>query len=122
MAKLLQTRLPTAMGSVEPDLYNRMVRVLEISLGRFDPTATPQYNDTEIGQNKFAAGDVIWNTSKSVLQVYLGNEWQDLSTRTEVGVVAKGKVGSVTVATNGSTTIDIGGAVVTGWNTEQWYT
>tara|TARA_R100001244_G_scaffold12303_1_gene14306 strand:+ start:658 stop:1026 length:369 start_codon:yes stop_codon:yes gene_type:complete len=122
MAKILQTRLPTAMGSVEPDLYNRMVRVLEISLGRFDPTATPQYNDTEIGQNKFAAGDVIWNTSKSVLQVYLGNEWQDLSTRTEVGVVAKGKVGSVTVATNGSTTIDIGGAVVTGWNTEQWYT
>ena len=122
MAKLLQTRLPTAMGSVEPDLYNRMIRVLEISLGRFDPTATPQYNDTEIGQNKFAAGDVIWNTSKSVLQVYLGNEWQDLSTRTEVGVVAKGKVGSVTVATNGSTTIDIGGAVVTGWNTEQWYT
>jgi len=122
MAKLLQTRLPTAMGSVEPDLYNRMIRVLEISLGRFDPTATPQYNDTEIGQNKFAAGDVIWNTSKSVLQLYLGNEWQDLSTRTEVGVVAKGKVGSVTVATNGSTTIDIGGAVVTGWNTEQWYT
>tara|TARA_R100001377_G_scaffold68982_1_gene44247 strand:- start:224 stop:592 length:369 start_codon:yes stop_codon:yes gene_type:complete len=122
MAKILQTRLPTAMGSVEPDLYNRMIRVLEISLGRFDPTATPQYNDTEIGQNKFAAGDVIWNTSKSVLQVYLGNEWQDLSTRTEVGVVAKGKVGSVTVATNGSTTIDIGGAVVTGWNTEQWYT
>ena len=122
MAKILQTRLPTAMGSVEPDLYNRMIRVLEISLGRFDPTATPQYNDTEIGQNKFAAGDVIWNTSKSVLQLYLGNEWQDLSTRTEVGVVAKGKVGSVTVATNGSTTIDIGGAVVTGWNTEQWYT
>ena len=122
MAKILQTRLPTAMGSVEPDLYNRMIRVLEISLGRFAPTATPQYNDTEIGQNKFAAGDVIWNTSKSVLQVYLGNEWQDLSTRTEVGVVAKGKVGSVTVATNGSTTIDIGGAVVTGWNTEQWYT
>jgi len=122
MAKLLQTRLPTAMGSVEPDLYNRMIRVLEISLGRFDPTATPQYNDTEIGQNKFATGDVIWNTSKSVLQLYLGNEWQDLSTRTEVGVVAKGKVGSVTVATNGSTTIDIGGAVVTGWNTEQWYT
>ena len=122
MAKILQPRLRTAMGSVEPDLYNRMIRVLEISLGRFDPTATPQYNDTEIGQNKFAAGDVIWNTSKSVLQVYLGNEWQDLSTRTEVGVVAKGKVGSVTVATNGSTTIDIGGAVVTGWNTEQWYT
>jgi len=107
MAKLLQTRLPTAVGSVEPDLYNRMVRVLEISLGRFDPTATPQYNDTEIGQNKFAAGDVIWNASKSVLQIYTGSEWQDLSTRTEVGLEATGAVGTLTVSTNGATTISL---------------
>ena len=107
MAKLLQTRLPTAMGSVDPDLYNRMVRVLEISLGRFDPTATPQYNDTQIGQNQFAAGDVIWNTSKSVLQMYTGSEWQDLSTRTEVGLEATGAVGILTVSTNGATTISL---------------
>jgi hypothetical protein len=107
MAKLLQTRLPTAIGSVEPDLYNRMVRVLEISLGRFDPTATPQYNDTQIGQNQFAAGDVIWNASKSVLQIYTGSEWQDLSTRTEVGLEATGAVGTLTVSTNGATTISL---------------
>jgi hypothetical protein len=107
MAKLLETRLPTAVGSVEPELYNRMVRVLEINLGRFDPTATPQYNDTEIGQNKFATGDVIWNTSKSVLQVYTGSKWQALSTRTEVGLEATGAVGILTVSTNGATTISL---------------
>lgn len=65
MAKLLETRLPTAIGSVEPELYNRMVRVLEINLGRFDPTATPQYNDTTLNKNQYAAGDVIWNTVKT---------------------------------------------------------
>ncbi len=107
MAKLLETRLPTATGSVEPELYNRMVRVLEINLGRFDPTATPQYNDSTLSRNQYAAGDVIWNTTKSVLQVYTGNKWQDLSTRTEVGLEATGAAGILTVSTNGATTISL---------------
>jgi|TARA_R100000808_G_C2131401_1_gene140548 hypothetical protein len=107
VAKLLETRLPTAIGSVEPELYNRMVRVLEINLGRFDPTATPQYNDTTLNKNQYAAGDVIWNTSKNVLQVYTGSKWQDLSTRTEVGLEATGAVGTLTVSTNGATIISL---------------
>ena len=107
MAKLLETRLPTATGSVEPELYNRMVRVLEINLGRFDPTATPQYNDSTLSRNQYAAGDVILNTTKSVLQVYTGNKWQDLSTRTEVGLEATGAAGILTVSTNGATTISL---------------
>ena len=107
MAKLLETRMPTAPGSVEPELYNRMVRVLEINLGRFDPTATPQYNDSTLSRNQYAAGDVIWNTTKSVLQVYTGNKWQDLSTRTEVGLEATGAAGILTVSTNGATTISL---------------
>jgi hypothetical protein len=107
VAKLLETRLPTATGSVEPELYNRMVRVLEINLGRFDPTATPQYNDSTLSRNQYAAGDVIWNTTKSVLQVYTGNKWQDLSTRTEVGLEATGAAGILTVSTNGATTISL---------------
>ena len=108
MAILLNSRLPLASrGVVDVALYNRMVRILEINLGKFDPTATPQYTDVQIGQNKFADGDVIWNTSKGVLQVYTGSQWQDLSTRTPVGLEATGSVGTLTVATNGSTTISL---------------
>ena len=46
MGKLLETRLPIAVSEVDPGIYNRMVRILEINLGRFDTTATPEYNDT----------------------------------------------------------------------------
>jgi len=107
MGKLLETRLPIAVSEVDPGIYNRMVRILEINLGRFDTTATPEYNDTQISQNKFSAGDVIWNTNKSVLQVYTGSEWQDISTRTEVGLEATGSVGTLSVVTNGATTINL---------------
>jgi|TARA_R100001480_G_scaffold72429_1_gene83407 hypothetical protein len=105
MGKLLETRLPIALNEVDAGVYNRMVRILEINLDRFDTTATPEYNDTELNQNQFNAGDVIWNTNKSVLQVYTGNKWQDISTRTEVGLAATGSVGSLTVSVNGATEI-----------------
>jgi len=111
MGKLLETRLPLAITEHEPfvhsGIYNRMVRILEINLGRFDTTATPEYNDTQVSQNKFNAGDVIWNTNKSVLQVYTGSKWQDISTRTEVGLQATGSVGTLTVGTNGATSINL---------------
>ena len=41
MAKLLNTKLPIAFGEVNPDVYNRMIRTVELSLNSFDPTATP---------------------------------------------------------------------------------
>ena len=111
MGKLLETRLPLAVSQDEPfvysGIYNRMVRILEINLGRFDTTATPEYNDTQIAQNKFNAGDVIWNTNKSVLQVYTGSKWQDISTRTDVGLEATGYAGNLTVSTNGATSINL---------------
>jgi len=107
MGKLLETRLPIAFNEVDPSIYNRMVRILEINLGRFDTTATPEYNDTQIAQNKFSAGDVIWNTNKSVLQVYTGSKWQDISTRTDVGLEATGYAGNLTVSTNGATSINL---------------
>ena len=63
MGKLLETRLPLAITEHEPfvhsGIYNRMIRILEINLGRFDTTATPEYNDTQVSQNKFNAGDII---------------------------------------------------------------
>ena len=38
MAKLLNTKLPIAFGEVNPDVYNRMIRTVELSLNSFDPT------------------------------------------------------------------------------------
>ena len=48
MAKLLPTRLPISMDAqVTSDTYNRLVRVLEINLGQFDPQNTLQVNNTQ---------------------------------------------------------------------------
>jgi hypothetical protein len=38
MAKLLESRLPLALTDVDADIFNRLVRILEINLGKFDPT------------------------------------------------------------------------------------
>ena len=70
MAKLLETRLPLALTEVDANTFNRLVRILEINLGKFDPNSTPQFNDAQISTFAFNAGDVIWNTSIGVLQVY----------------------------------------------------
>ena len=43
MAKLLRTSLPFSYdGQVSGDLYNRLLRILEINLGEFDPDNTRQ--------------------------------------------------------------------------------
>ena len=107
MAKLLETRLPLANGSVEPDLYNRLVRILELSLEGFDPTATYQYTDTIRNQNLFNRGDIIWNLTELALQVYDGTEWQTLYAPSGKGVSATGELGTITVQASGSTTVSI---------------
>ena len=107
MARLLETRLPLANGSVEPALYNRLVRILELSLEGFDPTATYQYTDTIRNQNLFNRGDIIWNLTELALQVYDGAEWQPLYAPSGKGVSATGELGTITVQASGSTTVSI---------------
>ena len=73
MAKLLPSRLPLATQEVTPDVFNRLIRVLEINLGQFDPNRTPRFNATELAELNFLQGDVIWNTSLNVLNLlYIG--------------------------------------------------
>ena len=44
MAKILNGRLPLAnQNMVDSVSFNRAMRILELNLGAFDPTATPQY-------------------------------------------------------------------------------
>lgn len=63
MAKLLPSRLPLATQEVTPEVFNRLVRVLEINLGQFDPNSTPRFNATELSELNFVQGDVMeYNT------------------------------------------------------------
>jgi len=122
MAKLLPSRLPTALNEVNADLFNRLVRILELNLGQFDPSRTPQFNDTELSEFNFVAGDVVWNTNIGVLQVYTGNTWIQLHEPfSPQGYEANALVGSVTVKNNGDTTITLGVASEY-WDVEKWYT
>ena len=106
MAKLLQSRLPYYnpyySRVVDAISFNRFVRILELNLDAFDPSATPQFTSADRDQRQFAAGDIIWNTTEGVLQVYLGNVWQNISTPSTSGLSATGSVGAVQVVTNGN--------------------
>ena len=57
--------------------------------------------------SQFNAGDVIWNTSEDVLQVWTGQEWLNISTPTTKGVGATGAVSALTVSVNGATTVPL---------------
>ena len=106
MSKLLQGALPFSQGeTVRSEIYNKSVRLLELSLGAVDPDATPQFTSTRRDELSFQAGDIIWNTTEGVLQVYLGNVWQNISTPDTSGLSATGSVGTVQVVTNGNITV-----------------
>lgn len=108
MAKLLPSRLPIATNDVSPEVFNRLVRILEINLGSFDPNNTPQFNDQQISTLAFKQGDVIWNTSIGVLQVYTGNKWIQLhNPANPQGYELQANIGSVSVKTNGNISINV---------------
>ena len=100
MSKLLETRLPLAQGiDITPELFNRLVRILEINLSAIDPDKTPSFNATEISELQFATGAVIFNTTNSIHQAFDGNIFRNLyehqSYPSGLGVTTS--VGSVTV-------------------------
>ena len=106
MSKLLQGTLPFSQGeTVRSETYNRSVRLLELSLGAVDPDATPQFTSARRDELSFRVGDIIWNTTEEVLQVYLGNSWNNISTPSTSGLRATGSVGTVQVVTNGNITV-----------------
>ena len=105
MAKLLETKLPVAMGELSPETFNRLVRVLELSLNRVDIDSTLSVNETQRNDNKFQAGDVIWNLSTSQLQLWTGAIWIDIYAGTERGVEGESGLGKLSVSTNGATEV-----------------
>jgi len=108
MSKLLQTQLPIASEQVTSDLFNRLVRILEINLGAVDLDNVRQISDPEKNTLKFNDGSIIWNTTVGVLQVYTGNKWLDIGERTlSQGFEMTSSVGKVTINIAGSTTITL---------------
>ena len=108
MGKLLETKLPISIGEVSSDTFNRLVRVLELSLNKVDVDSTLSVNETQRNENKFNNGDVIWNLSTNQLQLWNGQTWVDLYSGNEKGIQAVGQIGNITVATGGATSIELG--------------
>ena len=107
MAKLLETKLPTAVGPLNPEIFNRLVRILELSLKSKDIDATLSVNETQRNLNKFNKGDIIYNLSTDQLQFWNGVKWIDLYSGEENGVQGTTTLGKVTIQTNGATIVPI---------------
>ncbi len=103
MSKLLPTRLPNADGEyVSADLFNRLVRILEINLGAADPDLIKSYNSTELSELQFATGTIIFNSTTEVHQAFDGTELRNLYEHQTYpsGLGATISIGSVTVTTS----------------------
>lgn len=107
MAKILETKLPFATGELSPETFNRLVRVLELSLGKVDVDSTNSVNETQRDENQFQNGDIIWNLTTSQLQLWNGKQWVDIYTGTERGVQGTSGLGKLTVSTNGAMEVPI---------------
>jgi galactose mutarotase-like enzyme len=107
MAKILETKLPIAIGEISPETFNRLVRVLELSLNKVDIDSTLSVNETQRNENQFQKGDIIWNLSTDQLQLWTGEQWVDIYTGTKNGVEGVASLGKISVSTNGSTTVSI---------------
>jgi|TARA_R110000764_G_scaffold161981_1_gene249247 hypothetical protein len=116
MAKLLETKLPIATGDyIPPDTFNRMTRILELSLNRIDIDATVSANQEQRDVNKFGVGFILWNLTTSQLQLWTGTEWVNIYKGDQPGVEGVSGLGTLSVSTNGNTVISLGSPVTSEW-------
>ena len=108
MSKLLPTQLPLAQSEVTPELFNRLIRLLEINLGAVNLDNTRQVSENELETLNFNPGSIIWNTTLEVLQVYTGSKWVNIGTPLfNDGLEATSALGKVTVTNNGAVSIKL---------------
>lgn len=111
IGRLLQTRLPYSYvgPSVPTNIYNRAMRLLEINLNAFNPINTPAFTSATRDLYRFTNGDLIWNLTENVLQIWTGKEWYNITTPDpSSGLQAEGEVGTVQVITGGSIVVEVG--------------
>ncbi len=110
MAKLLQTNLPLSQEQqVDSNLYNRLVRILEINLGAFDPVDTESLSTEERDKVNFNDGSIIFNTTTNKLQVWITSGWYNINIESEStkGLQAQSSLGAISVATNGAINVEV---------------
>jgi hypothetical protein len=108
MSKILQTQLPTATDTLSPEIFNRLVRILELNLGPIDTDNTRQVSIEQRGSLSFNPGSIIWNTTLGVLQVWTGSNWVDIGERIiDEGYQVNAYLGKVTINIAGSTIITL---------------
>ncbi len=107
MAKLLETRLPIAGSEITPDVFNRLVRVLELNLQKFDPNGTLQVTTAQELSTKFNPGDIIFDTNKNTLEFFNGEEFEVLSAQPTGSFEATASLGQVSVSEEGSISINV---------------
>jgi len=105
MSKLLPTRLPISYENpVSSDVYNRLIRVLELNLGTVDVGNARQENTANRDIEAPVPGTLIFNTNTNTLQCYDGNQWRDCFTSqfyaTSAGLNMTASLGTVTVSTS----------------------
>ena len=76
---------------------------ITVEMGADDTTTTFDFTDIAA----FQSGDIIWNLSTSQLQLWTGAVWVDIYAGTEKGVQGTSSLGTLTVATNGATTVSL---------------
>jgi len=111
IGRLLQSRLPYSYvgPSVPTNVYNRAIRLLEINLNAFNPVNTPAFTSPNRDLFKFTAGDVIWNLTENVLQMWDGYKWVNITTpEPNKGLQAQGEIGNVQIIIDGSLTVEVG--------------
>ena len=97
MARLLETRLPLATEpEVRKEIFNKLIRVLELNLGSYDTNETPAFITSTRDKIKF-----------SVLQVWETDRWENISTPKTAGVSGTGAIGTLQVTTAGSIDVAI---------------
>ena len=107
MSKLLETKLPVATGPLDPAIFNRLVRILELSLNKVNVGSTVNINESQRNINQFNTGDIVWNLSTKQLQLWTGEQWSDIYSGTEKGVQGTSSLGQVSVLTGGNTIVKI---------------
>lgn len=107
MAKILETRLPLAGLEITPEVFNRLVRILEINLQKVDLNATPITNEQRKLIDNFNPGDLVFNTDTNLLEFFDGSAFKDITSTQKTSLQANASVGEVTVNEEGSTSIKV---------------
>ena len=106
MAKILETRLPLAGLEITPEVFNRLVRILELNLQKVDLSATPTTNEQRKLIDNFNPGDLVFNTDTNTLEFFDGVGFEKKITSTpKTSLQATASLGEVSVTEENSTSI-----------------